>query len=150
MDAKIIPLPQAHPVIYSLANRPGNTLPLFETAVRAGFPSPAQDYNADQIDLNTYFTNNKTSTFLVEVEGDSLIGAHIEPKDLAVVDVSLKPEDGKIVIAYLSGEFTMKRLRIEKDATWLMPENPKYRPIAVTEPDMGLIWGVVVGILKRV
>ncbi|ARS35320.1 LexA family protein [Pontibacter actiniarum] len=123
---------------------------LFASAVRAGFPSPATDYQADPIDLNTYLTQNPTSTFLARVEGDSMIGAHIESGDLVVIDRSLRPGSGRIVLAFIAGEFTIKRFMLKPDGAYLEPENSKYKSIKVSEPDMGLIWGVVVGVVKKV
>jgi DNA polymerase V len=148
MEAKIIPI-QAPLVLSSLQHTTNYNLLLFSAAVRAGFPSPAADYSAEPIDLNTYLTQNPTSTFLVRVEGDSMTGAHIEPGDLAVVDRSVKAVSGKIVLAYVEGEFTIKRLQLHDDGAYLMPENPEYQPIKVNSPDMGRIWGVVVGVVKK-
>lgn len=79
-----------------------------------------------------------------------MIGAHIEPGDLVVIDRSLKPVSGRIVLAFVAGEFTIKRLMEKPDGAYLEPENPKYESIRITQPDMGRIWGVVVGVVKKV
>lgn len=149
MEAKIIILqPRWTPDFYRLNPYGKETLLLFTGTVRAGFPSPASDYNAEPLDLNSYVSQNPTSTFLVKVEGDSMIGAHIEPGDLAVVDRSKKAESGKIVLAYVDGEFTIKRLLLKPDSAYLVPENPNFSSIKIDNPDSGRIWGVVVGIVK--
>ncbi|RIJ42119.1 hypothetical protein D1627_07945 [Pontibacter oryzae] len=139
-----------YPDVVQLQHASEQRLLLFASAVRAGFPSPATDYHADPIDLNAYLTQNPTSTFLARVEGDSMIGAHIEPGDLVVIDRSVKASSGRIVLAFVAGEFTIKRLMLKPDGAYLEPENPKYESIKVNDPDMGLIWGVVVGVVKKV
>lgn len=149
MEAKVIAMSPC-PDVIQLQEVSAHSLQFFVSAVRAGFPSPAADYEADPIDLNTYLTQNPTSTFLARVEGDSMIGAHIEPEDLVVIDRSVKPVSGRIVLAFVAGEFTIKRLLMKSDGAYLVPENPKYESIKVSEPDMGLIWGVVVGVVKKV
>lgn len=123
---------------------------LFSSAVQAGLPGPAAGYDADPIDLNAYITENPQATFLARVEGDSMIGAHIEPGDLVVIDRSLKPESGRIVLAFVAGEFTIKRLMLKPEGAFLEPENPAYERIKINHPDMGRIWGVVVAIVKKV
>ena len=148
-DASIFPLhPISWPQALYLDLGSPLTLPLVGATVRAGFPSPADDYIAGRIDLNAYVSSNPTSTFLVKVEGDSMIGAHITPGDLAVVDKSRKAKSGDIVLAYVNGEFTIKRYELKKDGAWLLPENPSYAPIHVTEAEAGRIWGVVVGTVR--
>ncbi|NEM98197.1 LexA family protein [Pontibacter burrus] len=149
MEAKVIPLHYSYPTIYRLNPHAGTTLPLFSASVRAGFPSPAADYSSEPIDLNRLLSDNPTATFLVRVEGDSMIGAHIEPGDMAVIDRSVKATTGKIVLAFVEGEFTIKRLLLKKDGAYLMPENPKYKAMKFENPDNCRIWGVVVGIVKR-
>ncbi|MBF9252502.1 translesion error-prone DNA polymerase V autoproteolytic subunit [Pontibacter sp. 172403-2] len=123
-------------------------IPLVGSTVRAGFPSPADDYIAGRIDLNNYVSSNPTSTFLVKVEGDSMIGAHIAPGDLAVVNKARKAKSGDIVLAYVNGEFTIKRFELKTDGAYLLAENPNYMPIHITEADAGRIWGVVVGTVR--
>ena len=124
------------------------SLPLYISSVRAGFPSPADDYRANSIDLNSYISSNPTATFLVKVEGDSMIGAHIVPGDLAVVDRSKTAKSGDIVLAYVNGDFTIKRYELRKDGAYLIAENPTYMPLRITEADAGRIWGTVVGTVR--
>lgn len=118
-------------------------LPLYSHKVVAGFPSPADDYIETHLDLNEKLIANKNATFLLRVQGDSMQDAGIHDGDILVVDRSLKPENGKIVIAALDGELTVKRLKINNQGTFLAPENPDYPLIEVkAESDM-VIWGIV-------
>jgi DNA polymerase V len=149
METKVIPISQWQPGLYSIAEEAEDKLLLFGTTIRAGFPSPAADYSADPIDLNKYISENPTATFLARVEGDSMIGAHIESGDLAVIDRSVKAITGNIVLAFVDGEFTIKRVLFRKDGTYLQPENPNYETIKIDREDGGHIWGVVVGVIKK-
>ena len=148
-DTSVIPLhPMPCPPFYRLTTDSGITIPLFAARVQAGFPSPADDYLVGRIDLNAYISSNPTSTFLVKVEGDSMIGVNIVPGDLAVVDKSRTAKSGEIVLAFVAGEFTIKRLEIRADGAYLLAENIKYKPIRVTEAESGRVWGVVVGMVR--
>lgn len=118
-------------------------LPLFLESVSAGFPSPADDYLEGKLDLNDYLIMNPSATFLVRVTGDSMINSGIYSGDLLIVDRSLEPKDGNIVIAVIDGELTVKRLRNAKNKLSLVPENPKYKPIEITESMNFEVWGVV-------
>lgn len=123
-------------------------LPLYSDKISAGFPSPASDYEEEKIDLNEELIAHPSSTYLVRAEGDSMIGAGIFDGDLLVVDRSLTPKDGSIVIAALHGDLTVKRLRIkqslsEGDQIILAAENPDYADIHIRTTD-ALVWGVVV------
>ncbi|RNI24157.1 LexA family protein [Rufibacter latericius] len=149
MEAAIIPLHPIEEQRFLVIIDQGNSLPLFTTTVQAGFPSPATDYSAEPIDLNTYASNHPSSTFLVKVEGDSMIGAHIMPGDLAIVNIDLRASSGMVVLAFVDGGYTIKRLDIRKDAAYLVSENPKYPPIRIESAEAGKIWGVVVGIHRK-
>lgn len=118
-------------------------LPLFLESVSAGFPSPADDYLEGKLDLNDYLIMNPSATFLVRVTGNSMTNSGIYSGDLLIVDRSLEPKDGNIVIAVIDGELTVKRLRIIKNKLQLVPENPKYKPIEITESMNFEVWGVV-------
>lgn len=118
-------------------------LPLFLESVSAGFPSPADDYLEGKLDLNDYLIMNPAATFLVRVTGDSMTNSGIYSGDLLIVDRSLEPKDGNIVIAVIDGELTVKRLRYVKNKLSLLPENPKYKPIEITESMNFEVWGVV-------
>lgn len=127
------------------------SLPLFEDKVAAGIPSPAENKIEKHLDLNEYLIKNPSTTFYVRVEGYSMIDAGIHPNDLLVVDLSLKAKNNQIIIAYINGEFTVKRLKIEKNKQmWLYPENKDYSPLQITEEMDFRIWGVVTNVIHGV
>lgn len=149
MEAAIITLHPLQEHKFLVIINQGTSLPLYTTTVRAGFPSPATDYSAEPIDLNTYASQHPSSTFLVRVVGDSMIGAHIMPEDLAIVNIDLRASSGNVVLAFVDGGYTIKRLDIRNDAAYLLSENPKYLPIRIDSAEAGRIWGVVVGIHRK-
>jgi len=118
-------------------------LPLVGSRVAAGFPSPADDYMEDYLDLNQLLISEKESTYLVRVKGESMINIGIFPKDLLIVDRSRDPIDGDIVIAVLDGELTVKRLEKRGHRVALVAENKKFPPIVVREDQEFLVWGIV-------
>ena len=119
----------------------------FRNKVNAGFPSPANDYLEERIDLNKELIRHPLSTFIIDCQGDSMIDAFIAPKSKLVVDRSEKPRNGDIVLAILNGEFTVKYFKKNDFKCWLQPANKKYRDIEIT-PEMELqVWGVVIWIL---
>jgi len=122
-------------------------VPLFESRVQAGFPSPADEYSEGSLDLNDYLLPHKATTFFVRVTGDSMINVGIFPGDMLVVDRSLTPTYGKIVIALLNGEMTVKRLEKFKNRLFLCAENDAYPDIKITEEDHFAIWGVVTNVI---
>ncbi|MFK7090461.1 translesion error-prone DNA polymerase V autoproteolytic subunit [Chromobacterium violaceum] len=133
-----------------LVPRPGGQpLPLVLSPVRAGFPSPADDYLDDNINLHDYLVTDPPATFIVRVRGDSMIGAGIADGDLLVVDKGLTPINGDIVVAVIDGEFTVKRLYRRAGACILAPENPAYTPISLQPGHELLVWGVVTGAVKK-
>lgn len=117
--------------------------------ISAGFPSPAADFIDQDIDLGKALIKNPSSTFLGRVKGDSMKDAGIDDGDIMIIDKSLKVKDGDIVVAFLDGEFTVKRVRFEKDICWLVAENEKYQPIKVTTDNNLTIWGVVTHTIKH-
>lgn len=119
-------------------------------AVPAGFPSPAEGYFDGRVDLNKHLIKDVTSTFLVRVSGYSMTGAGISDGDELVVDRSLTPADGNVVVAVLDGELTVKRLRIEHGGVRLVAENPDYPDIIVPELAELSIWGVATRCLHHV
>lgn len=123
-------------------------LPVAGSTVRAGFPSPADDFLDTPLDLNCELVHNPASTFFVRVAGDSMAGDGIGDGDLLIVDRAVDPYDGCIAVCYVDGEFTVKRVRLEKGCAWLMPSNPKYRPLRVDAGNEFLIWGVVRHVIK--
>ena len=123
-------------------------IPFIEGGVKAGFPSPAEDFTELSIDLNNALIKNPSSTFYVKVNGDSMKDVGINDGDLLIVDRSLEPQDGKIAVCYIDGEFTLKRIKVEKNYCWLMPANDDYKPIKVTEDNDFVVWGVVIHSIK--
>ena len=123
---------------------------LAEEGISAGFPSPADDFKETRISLDRELVKNKEATFYARVSGDSMIGAGLDDGDLLVIDRSKNPENGKIAICLVDGEFTVKRIKKEKDKLYLMPENKKYKPIELKEESELIIWGVVEYVIKKV
>lgn len=119
-----------------------SALSVYEERISAGFPSPAEGYSEGPLDLNELMVSNPPSTFFIRVAGDSMTGAGIHPGDLIVVDRSLRPADGAVVVALLDGEFTLKRLRLRGGAPELVPENENYPAIKVDGGSDFEIWGV--------
>ena len=127
----------------------GNGAPWFDAGISAGIPSPADDFKERHLSLDEELIKNKEATFFARVSGQSMIGAGLDDNDLLVIDRSLEPSHNKIAVCFIDGEFTVKRLRVEKDSLWLQPENTKYQPIKVTEENNFLIWGIVTNVIKR-
>jgi DNA polymerase V len=136
--------------ILEYAKARGYRLPLFACAVQAGFPSPADDYMEGKLDLNNHLIKHPTATFFVRVAGMSMIKAGIHPGDILVVDRSLEVVHGKIVIAALDGQLTVKRLHKSSQGTYLMPENDEYEPIKIEEGNDVVIWGIVTSVVHEV
>ena len=117
--------------------------------IKAGFPSPAQDYVENGIDLNRELVKNPSSTFFGRARGNSMEGAGIFDGDLLIIDKSLEPREGAIAVCFIDGEVTLKRIQFEKHegqvtAIWLQPENEEFSPIKVTQDNQFIIWGIVV------
>lgn len=125
-------------------------LPFYQSTVSAGFPSPAEGEIDCILDLNELLIKNPIATFFLRVNGDSMIKAGIHHNDILIVDRSLEPAHGKIVIASLNGELTVKRLYKKKDQLLLMPENDRYAPISISEDSDFKIWGVVTNAIHSV
>lgn len=115
----------------------------------AGFPSPADDYIEARLNLNDRLIRHPETTFILRVEGDSMKNAGILDGDLLLVDKSIKPVSGKIVIAAIDGELTVKRLSITPTANWLLPENDDYPAIEIKEETEITIWGVVTSTIRE-
>ena len=123
---------------------------LAEEGISAGFPSPADDFKEIRISLDKELVKNKEATFYARVDGDSMVGAGLEDGDLLVIDRSKNPENGKIAVCLVDGEFTVKRIKKEKEKLYLMPENKKYKKIEIKEEDELIIWGIVEYVIKKV
>ena len=119
-------------------------IPLLNDSVSARFPSPADDYTEENIDLNEHLISNPFSTFFLRVKGDSMINAGIKDKDLIIVDKSLTARPGNIIIAMIDGEFTMKRLSIKNYELYLKAENHNYPDFRFKDHIDVQIWGVVI------
>ncbi len=131
--------------------KPSNiSAPLFTSRVAAGFPSPADDYIEKTLDLNDLLIQKPAATFFVRAEGESMLGAGIHPNDILVVDRSIEPVAGKIVICALNGELTVKRLKTLSPEVVLAAENPEYTDIIVHESIELIIWGVVTNVIHSV
>lgn len=126
------------------------TLPLYLSRISAGFPSPAEDCLEGGLDLNEHLVQHPAATFFLRVEGDSMTGAGIYPGDMLIVDRALEPRDGKIIVAALNGEFTVKRIRYRDGAPVLVPENSSYREIPVNCEMEFFVWGVVTSVIHQV
>lgn len=121
-----------------------------DAGIRAGFPSPAQDYVGETIDLNRDLIRHPASTFYGRVVGDSMSGEGITEGDILVIDKSIEPEDGDLAVCCLDGDFTLKRIKIDRRTRrlYLMPSNSAYKPIEVTSDNEFMVWGVVLYTIK--
>jgi DNA polymerase V len=124
------------------------TYDLYASRPAAGFPAPGDDLIEKSLDLNDLLIDNPTSTFFVRVEGESMEGAKIFSGDILVVDRSLLPTTGKIVVAAVYGEMVVKRLLVSSKGTSLMSEKEGFEPILITDNDDCFIWGVVIGSVR--
>ena len=122
---------------------------LVEQGISAGFPSPADDFKEVRISLDKELVKNQESTFYARVSGDSMLGAGIDDGDLLVIDKSLSPENGKIAVCFIDGDFTVKRIVKEKDKLYLKAENKKYKSIEIKEGNELIIWGIVEYVIKK-
>jgi DNA polymerase V len=135
---------------YSVDNQVKLEVPLFESPISAGFPSPAEDYVDLKLDLNKFLIKHPSATFYVRVKGDSMKNAGIFDGDILIVDKALDPKNGDIAVCVLDGEFTVKRIRKQKDQLFLIPENSDFQPIRITEKDDFKIWGIVSYVIHNV
>lgn len=124
--------------------------PLASEGVSAGFPSPAEDFKELKISIDQEVVKNESATFFARVDGQSMQGAGLDDGDLIVIDRSKEPENGKIAVCFIDGEFTVKRLKVEEDCVYLMPENSKYKALKVTSENQLIIWGIVTYVVKKV
>lgn len=124
-------------------------LPYVDAGLKAGFPSPADDFIELSIDLNREYIKNRDTTFYAKVKGDSMKNAGIFDGDLLIIDKSIEPQDNKIAICQIDGEFTVKRIKIDKDVVWLIAENEDFKPIRVTTENELIIWGIVTASIKK-
>lgn len=126
-------------------------LPYADSGIRAGFPSPAQDYMDRSLDFNRELIEHPSATFYARVSGHSMINAGIDEGDIIVIDRSLDPRQNDIVVAFINGEFSMKYLDLEERDSgriWLRPGNQDFPPIEITPDDTFTVWGVVTKVIK--
>ena len=127
-----------------------NELPYISSGIKAGFPSPAADFDESKISLDNVLVKNREATFYAKASGTSMIGAGIDDGDILVIDRSIEPQNNKVVVCYIDGEFTIKRIKVEKDCVYLMPENAAFQPIKVTDQNQLIIWGMVTYVIKSI
>lgn len=128
-----------------------SSLPLqfADEGIKAGFPSPAQDYLEQAIDLNKELICHPASTFYGRVVGNSMRDEGIEDGDILVIDKSLELIDDDLAVCFIDGEFTVKRVRLEADAAWLVPSNSDFPLIKVTKDNDFMVWGIVTYTIKK-
>ena len=128
-----------------------SSLPLqfADEGIRAGFPSPAQDYMEQAIDLNKEIVKHPASTFYGRIVGDSMRGDGIEEGDILVIDKSLELVDDDLAVCFIDGEFTVKSVQIETNTAWIVQSNSEYPPIKVTKDNNFIVWGVVTYTIKK-
>lgn len=124
-------------------------LPLYASRVSAGYPMPADDTIDQTIHLDRHLIKHPGSTFLVIASGDSMVNAGIQSGDMLVVDKDIVPAHGRIVVAAVDGELTVKRLNFEDEGMQLLPENPAFRPIPITPEQHVVLWGVVILVIAK-
>ena len=136
-------------IIYTVDTESNMPLPYADQGIRAGFPSPAQDYMELAIDLNKELIKHPASTFYGRVVGDSMKDEGIEEGDILVIDKSLELLNNDLAVCFIDGEFTVKRVRLDYDSIWLIPSNANYQPIRVTKDNNFLVWGIVTYTIKK-
>ena len=124
-------------------------LPLFLSAVQAGWPSPAEDYIDEEINLHELVVRNPAATFFLRATGDSMLGSGIHDGDLLIVDRSVDAAHNRVVIAALDGELLVKKLVHRGRRTFLAPANPDFPEIEITNREYVHIWGVVTYVLHK-
>jgi DNA polymerase V len=126
-----------------------STIPMFSDAVQAGFPSPAEDHMDMDLNLNDHLVQNPSATFCVKAIGESMKDAGIQSGDIMIVDKSLEPSNRSIVLAVIDGEFTVKRVNMNENELYLMPENNSFSPIKITKEMDFQVWGIVTYIIHK-
>ena len=123
---------------------------LVEQGISAGFPSPADDFKEFRISLDNELVKNKEATFYARVSGNSMENAGLSDGDLIVIDRSINPENNKIAVCYIDGDFTVKRIIKKEGQLYLKPENKNYKKIKIKEDDQLMIWGIVTYVIKKI
>lgn len=128
----------------------GSEVPFYEGGIKAGFPSPAADFEGQKISLDRLLIKHQDTTFYARADGNSMIEAGIDDGDILVIDRKLEPQHQKIAVCCIDGEFTVKRISIQGTVVQLLPENPNYAPITITPENELIIWGIVTHVIKAV
>ena len=118
--------------------------------IKAGFPSPAADFEELKLSLDHLLVKNREATFYAKASGNSMIGAGIDDGDILVIDRSLEPRNNAVAVCFIDGEFTVKRIKKTDEALFLMPENPRYAPIQIEPHNEFIIWGIVTYVIKQI
>lgn len=135
---------------FFIPNTDGNLeMPYISSGIKAGFPSPAADFDGSSISIDQIVVKNQTATFYAKANGNSMIGAGIDDGDILVIDKSIEPQDGKIAVCFIDGEFTVKRIKVQENSLLLLPENKLFEPIEVTQENDFIIWGIVTYVVKK-
>ena len=131
-------------------NTDGNLeMPYISSGIKAGFPSPAADFDGTSISIDQIVVKNQTATFYAKANGNSMTGAGIDDGDILGIDKSIEPQDGKIAVCFIDGEFTVKRIKVQENRLLLLPENPLFEAIEVTQENDFIIWGIVTYVVKK-
>jgi DNA polymerase V len=125
-------------------------MPYISSGIKAGFPSPAADFDGSRISIDQIVVKNATATFYAKANGNSMIGAGIDDGDILVIDKSIEPQDGKIAVCFIDGEFTVKRIKVQENSLLLLPENKLFEPIEITQENDFIIWGIVTYVVKKI
>lgn len=125
-------------------------LPFITSGIKAGFPSPAADFDETRISLDKALVKNPDTTFYAKANGQSMKGAGIDDGDIMVIDRSIEPRNNKIAVCLIDGEFTVKRIKKTKEELLLIPENSDFQPIKINEDNQLVIWGIVTYVIKMV
>lgn len=125
------------------------SLPYASNGIQAGFPSPANDFISETIDLNVELIAHPAATFFGRVSGNSMIDEGINDGDILIIDRSLEPQNGDLAVCCIDGEFTLKRLRVNHNKVWLIPSNTSFKPILVSTDNRFIIWGIVSYTIKK-
>jgi len=141
------PLPASSTSVATLL--PPCDLPLLLQKIPAGFPSPASDFSEGGLDINAYLIRHRAASFYFSVEGDSMSGAGILDGDKVLVDRAVESRHGHIVVAVINNEYTLKRLYRRRGVLELRSENPAYPPIRPKENEELQVWGVVIGVIRK-
>jgi DNA polymerase V len=124
--------------------------PLFSSGISAGFPSPADDYVENKLDLNRHLIKHPSATFFVRVKGNSMRDAGINDGDILIVDKSLESVNNAVAVCIIESEFTVKRLKKVKNELYLFPANSEYEPIKVTDYNNFKVWGIVTYVIHKI